>query len=96
MRSIKRGVDLRTFEWGKHEAAGGDTLRIHVKLRRGLDDATAKRIAKAVRESFPKVKTQIQGEAVRVSAKSRDDLQAVIDFLRSFEVDRPLQFENYR
>ncbi|MEI7605028.1 MAG: YajQ family cyclic di-GMP-binding protein [Chloroflexi bacterium] len=95
-KAIKRGVDLRTFEWGKHEAAGGDTLRIHVKLRRGLDDATAKRIAKAVRESFPKVKTQIQGEAVRVSAKSRDDLQAVIDFLRSFEVDRPLQFENYR
>ena len=95
-KAIKRGVDLRTFEWGKHEAAGGDTLRIHVKLRRGLDYATAKRIAKAVRESFPKVKSQIHGEAVRVSAKSKDDLQAVINFLRSFEVDRPLQFENYR
>jgi uncharacterized protein YajQ (UPF0234 family) len=95
-KAIKRGIDLRTFEWGTPQAAGSDTLRVQVKLRRGLDDATAKRIAKHVRDAFPKAKTQIQGESVRVSAKSRDELQAVIAALRTFDVDRPLQFENYR
>jgi hypothetical protein len=67
-----------------------------VKLRSGLDDPTAKKVVKTIRESFPKVKTQIQGETVRVTGKSRDELQAVIDFLRALELDRPLQFENYR
>jgi len=95
-KAVKRGVDLRTFDWGKHEAAGGDTLRVVVKLRRGLDDTTAKQIAKSVRDAFPKVKTQIQGPAVRVTGKSRDELQAVIDHLRGLPLDVPLQFENYR
>jgi uncharacterized protein YajQ (UPF0234 family) len=95
-KAIKRGLDLRTFEWGKPEAAGGDTLRVKVKLRRGLDDPSAKRIAKTIRDTFPKVKTQIQGVSVRVSAKSRDDLQAVITHLQEFDIDLPLQFENYR
>ena len=95
-KAVKRGIDLRTFGWGKPEAAGSETLRIHVKLRSGLDEVTAKKITKTIRDSFPKVKTQIQGAAVRVTGKSRDELQAVIDLLRSMEVDRPLQFENYR
>ena len=95
-KAVKRGVDLRTFDWGKQEAAGGDTLRVVVKLRRGLDDSTAKHIAKAIRDAFPKVKTQIQGPAVRVTGKSRDELQAVIAHLGSLPLDVPLQFENYR
>jgi uncharacterized protein YajQ (UPF0234 family) len=95
-KAVKRGLDLRTFDWGKPEAAGGDTLRVKVKLRRGLDDPTAKRIAKEVREAFPKVKTQIQGPSVRVVGKSRDELQAVIAHLRAMDIDCPLQFENYR
>jgi len=49
-----------------------------------------------LKESQKKVKTQIQGETVRVTGKSRDELQAVMDFLRGMELDRPLQFENYR
>ena len=93
---MKRGIDLRTYDWGKAEAAGGDTLRIHVKLRKGLDDAAAKKIAKFIRDSFPKVKTQIQGEAVRVTGKSRDELQEVMTSLKDLDVERPLQFENYR
>ena len=95
-KAVKRGIDLRTFGWGKPEAAGSETLRIHVKLRSGLDDPTAKKVVKAIRDAFPKVKTQIQGETVRVTGKSRDELQAVIDFLRAMELDRPLQVENYR
>ena len=95
-KAVKRGIDLRTFGWGKPEAAGSETLRIHVKLRSGLDDPTAKKITKSIRDAFPKVKTQIQGPSVRVVGKSRDELQAVIAHLRAMEFDRPLQFENYR
>ena len=95
-KSVKRGIDLRTYDWGKAEAAGGDTLRVHVKLRKGLDDVAAKKIAKFIRDTFPKVKTQIQGEAVRVTGKSRDELQEVMTSLKDLDVERPLQFENYR
>jgi uncharacterized protein YajQ (UPF0234 family) len=95
-KAVKRGIDLRTFDWGRHEAAGGDTLRVVVKLRRGLDDSNAKQIAKSIRDKFPKVKTQIQGPAVRVTGKSRDELQAVISYLKELPLDVPLQFENYR
>ena len=52
-KSVKRGIDLRTYDWGKAEAAGGDTLRVHVKLRKGLDDVAAKKIAKFIRDTFP-------------------------------------------
>ena len=66
-------------------------------LRRGLNDELAKKISKLIRDEFPKVKPQIQGDAVRVSAKSKDDLQRVITRLRGLEdVSVPLQFENYR
>lgn len=95
-KSVKRGIDLRTYDWGKAEAAGGDTLRVHVKLRKGLDDVAAKKVAKFVRDAFPKVKTQIQGEMVRVTGKSRDELQEVMTSLKECDVERPLQFENYR
>lgn len=95
-KSVKRGIDLRTYDWGRAEAAGGDTLRVQVQLRKGLDDVAAKKIAKFIRDAFPKVKTQIQGEAVRVTGKSRDELQEVMARLKDLDVERPLQFENYR
>jgi uncharacterized protein YajQ (UPF0234 family) len=69
---------------------------VHVKLRKGLDDVAAKKIAKFIRDTFPKVKAQIQGEAVRVTGKSRDELQEVMTSLKDLDVERPLQFENYR
>ena len=67
-----------------------------IKLRRGLTDELAKRITKLIRDEFPKCKSQIQGDAVRVSSKSRDELQKVITRLRELDEPVPLQFQNYR
>jgi uncharacterized protein YajQ (UPF0234 family) len=67
-----------------------------VELRRGLGDDLARKITKIIRDEFPKVKSQIQGDAVRVSAKAKDDLQKVIVRLRELDEIVPLQFQNYR
>ena len=97
-KAVKRGLSLKIFDWGKLEPAGGSTFRQVVTLRRGLSDELAKRIGKLIRDEFPKVKSQIQGDAVRVSGKSKDDLQRVIARLREAgeEFDVPIQFQNYR
>jgi uncharacterized protein YajQ (UPF0234 family) len=96
-KAIRRGLSLKIFDWGKVEEAGGNKVRQHIGLRRGLSDEVAKRITRLIRDEFPKVKSQIQGDAVRVSGKSRDDLQRVIARLRELDdLPVPLQFENYR
>jgi hypothetical protein len=95
-KAIRRELSLKIFDWGKVEPAGGNKVRQEIKLRRGLTDEIAKRITKLIREEFPKVKSQIQGDAVRVSGKSRDDLQKVIARLRELDEPVPLQFQNYR
>jgi uncharacterized protein YajQ (UPF0234 family) len=95
-KAIRRNLSLKIFDWGKVEPAGGNKVRQEIKLRRGLSDEIAKRITKLIREEFPKVKSQIQGDAVRVSGKSRDDLQKVIARLRELDEAVPIQFENYR
>ena len=95
-KAIKRGLSLKIFDWGKVEEAGGNKVRQHIGLRRGLSDEVAKKITKLIRDEFPKVKSQIQGDAVRVSGKSRDDLQRVMARLRELDLPLPLQFENYR
>ena len=95
-KAVRRGLSLKIFDWGRVEPAGGNKVRQVIKLRRGLDDTLAKRLSKLIRDEFPKVKPQIQGDAVRVSAKSKDDLQRVIARLRELDEPLPLQFENYR
>ena len=95
-KAIRRNLSLKIFDWGTVEPAGGNKVRQTIKLRRGLGDVVAKRITKLIRDEFPKVKSQIQGDAVRVSAKSKDDLQRVITRLRELDEPVPLQFENYR
>ncbi len=67
-----------------------------VPFKRGLDQEKAKKITSLIREKFPKVKTQIQGDAVRVMSSSKDELQAVIQLLKSQDFDFPLSFTNYR
>ena len=89
-------LSLKIFDWGKVEPAGGNKVRQRIGLRRGLSDEIAKKITKLIRDEFPKVKSQIQGDAVRVSGKSQDDLQRVIARLRELDLAVPLQFENYR
>jgi uncharacterized protein YajQ (UPF0234 family) len=95
-KAIRRSLSLKIFDWGKVEQAGGNKVRQEVKLRRGLPEDVAKRITKLIRDDYPKVKSQIQGDAVRVSGKSKDDLQRVIVRLRELDEIVPLQFENYR
>lgn len=95
-KAIRRSLSLKIFDWGKIEPAGGNRVRQQIGLRRGLPEEVAKRISKMVRDEFPKCKAQIQGDAVRISSKSRDELQRVIVKLREADEPVPLQFENYR
>jgi uncharacterized protein YajQ (UPF0234 family) len=95
-KAVRRGLSLKIFDWGRLESAAGGTVRQHIGLKRGLTSEQAKELSKIVRDSFPKVKPAIQGEVVRVSGKSRDELQAVIGHLRGLDYPVALQFENYR
>jgi uncharacterized protein YajQ (UPF0234 family) len=95
-KAVRRDLSLKIFDWGPIEPAGGNRVRQRIGLRRGLSDELARRIAKLIREEFPKVKPQVQGDAVRVSGKSKDELQRVIARLRELDEPVPLQFENYR
>lgn len=95
-KAIRRNLSLKIFDWGRIEPASGNKVRQAIGLRRGLTEDVAKRITKLIRDEFPKVKSQIQGDAVRVSAKSKDDLQKVIARLRELDEPVPLQFQNYR
>jgi uncharacterized protein YajQ (UPF0234 family) len=95
-KAVRRGLSLKLFEWGKLEPAAGGTVRQQIGLKRGLTTEQAKELSKMIREQFPKVKPNIQGDAVRVSGKSKDELQAVIAYLRGLDYPAELQFENYR
>lgn len=92
---IKRGISLKSFEASEPKASGKE-YRIEGTIKEGIDQPTAKKISKQIRDEGPKsVKAQIQGDELRVSSKSRDDLQAVMGLLKSFE-DADLQFVNLR
>jgi uncharacterized protein YajQ (UPF0234 family) len=93
---VKRGLSLKILKPEKVEEAAGARVRQKFTLQRGLSTELAKEISKLVRDNFPKVKPSIQGDAVRVAAKNRDDLQAVIAFLKGRDFPVPLQYENYR
>jgi hypothetical protein len=95
-KAIRRSLSLKIFDWGKVEPSGGNKVRQEISLRRGLPDDLARKLQKLIRDEFPKVKSQIQGEAIRVSGKSKDELQRVIVRLRELDEAVPLQFENYR
>lgn len=95
-KAVKRGLSLKIFKYGKEEAASGSKVRQEVTLQQGISQELAKDLNKQIRDSFPKVRPQIQGDAIRIIAKSRDDLQAVIAFLKQKELPVALQFINYR
>ncbi len=95
-KAVRRNLSLKIFDWGVVEEAGGNKVRQRIGLRKGLPDDLARKLTKLIRDEFPKVKSQIQGDAIRVSGKSRDDLQRVITRLRELDEVVPLQFQNYR
>ncbi len=93
---IKRGVSLKVLHTGDAQLSGKEYRQVST-LKEGLDQENAKKISKIIRDEAPKgVKAQIQGDELRVSAKSRDDLQAVIALLKGSDLDVALQFVNYR
>ncbi len=93
---VKRGVPIRNLDYGKIEPAAGGTVRQNIRLRQGIDQENAKKINIMIRDSKLKVKSQIQGDQLRVTGKSKDDLQAVMSMLRGADLPLELQFTNYR
>jgi len=95
-RSAKRGFSTKIFDFGKVEPAARGTVRQTAKLRQGIDQDLGRTITKLVRDKFPKLKAQIQGDAVRISGSSKDMLQGAMKTLREQDYPVPLQFNNYR
>jgi cyclic-di-GMP-binding protein len=93
---VKRHISLKILDYGTEEPASGGRIRQTVKLKQGISDDLGKKIAKRIRDDFKKVTPQIQGDAVRVQAKSKDDLQTVITALKQEDYPVALQFVNYR
>lgn len=93
---IKRGLSLKILDYQQEEQASGGRMRQSVKLREGLPDDIAKKLSKRIRDEFKKVSPQIQGDLIRVQAKSKDDLQAVIEALKGEDLPVALQYVNYR
>jgi cyclic-di-GMP-binding protein len=93
---VKRGVSLKALDTSSEPVQGGKEMRWTVMFKKGLDQDKAKRITKVIRDAYPKAKAQIQGDAVRVSSTSKDDLQGVMAVLRAQDFDFPLDFQNYR
>lgn len=92
----RRKLDVSALDFGKEEKAAGAMIRQTVKVKRGIDQETAKKISKAIKDSKKKVQVSIQGDELRVSGKKRDDLQDVIAFVKTLGISQPLQFTNFR
>jgi cyclic-di-GMP-binding protein len=96
-RLIKRGVPVKNLDVGEVTQAGGNTVRREVKLKTALDGDTAKKVAAAIKDAkLKKVQASIQGDQVRVTSPSKDDLQEAIALLRKGDFGVELKFGNYR
>src|SRR5271170_5192252 len=93
---VKRGVPLKSFEYGKVEPATGSSVRQTVKVQQGIPIEKAKEIVKLIKESKKKVQASIQGDTVRITGKDRDTLQETIALLRGHDFGIDMQFTNYR
>jgi uncharacterized protein YajQ (UPF0234 family) len=93
---IKRGISLKSLDAGEPYPSGKE-FRIECSLKNGIDQENAKKISKIIRDQGPKsVKAQIQGDELRVSSKSRDDLQDTMALLRGSDLEVDVQFTNFR
>lgn len=95
-KAAKRNLSLKIFDFGKVESASGNRVRQEIKLKKGISQEIGKQITKLIRDEFKKVQGSIQGDAVRVSSKDKDDLQTVIQRLKQKDFPVALQFTNYR
>jgi uncharacterized protein YajQ (UPF0234 family) len=95
-KMVSRKLSLKVVKFADPQEASGGSYRQEGELQQGLNQDLSRQIAKLLRDQFPKVKGQVQGDAIRVSSKSKDDLQAVQNALRAKDYPVPLQFVNYR
>ncbi|ADO56141.1 YajQ family cyclic di-GMP-binding protein [Paenibacillus polymyxa] len=95
-KMVKRGLSLKNVEFGKLEPASLGSVRQRLSLKQGIDQDNAKKINILIRDSKLKVKSQIQGDQIRVTGKNRDDLQAIIQLLRKADLPLELQFTNMK
>jgi cyclic-di-GMP-binding protein len=93
---LRRQVPIANLDYGRVEEAGGGTVRQMIGLKQGIDSETARKMMKDIKNLKLKVQAQIMDDQVRVSGKKRDDLQAVIAYLKEQDYQLDLQFTNYR
>lgn len=93
---VKRGVNLKALDFGKVEPAAGSTVRQHIKIVQGIESEKAKEIVKHIKDAKLKVQASIQSDQVRVTGRSKDDLQKAITLVKGKDFGLPLQFTNYR
>lgn len=95
-KAAKRNLSLKIFDYRDIEAATKNRVRQEISLKKGIEQDLGKKISKLIRDNLKKVQASIQGDSVRVSAKSKDDLQAAIQLIKSEDWPVALQFTNYR
>jgi cyclic-di-GMP-binding protein len=93
---VRRSIEAEALVFGEHEKAGGDMVRQIVTITNGIDMETARKAVKLIKDTKMKVQAAIQGEEVRITGKSRDDLQDAIHVLKEADLGVPLQFVNFR
>lgn len=95
-KMVKRGLSLKNVDYGKIEPASLGTVRQRLSLKQGIDQENSKKINILIRDSKLKVKSQIQGDQIRVTGKSKNDLQAIMQLLRKADLPLDLQFTNFK
>jgi uncharacterized protein YajQ (UPF0234 family) len=95
-KAAKRDLSLKIFDYGVVESASGNRVRQQITLKKGMSQEVAKQVSKLIRDNLKKVTASIQGDAVRVSGKSKDDLQQAMQLVKQEEWPVALQFTNYR
>ncbi len=93
---VKRDIDGASMDVPEQMDHSGKTYSVEVKLKQGIEASMAKKVVKLIKDNKLKVQAQIQGEQVRVTGKSRDDLQGVIALIRGADLGQPFQFNNFR
>jgi len=95
-KAVRRGLSLKIFDFDSVQPASGGKVKQPVRLRQGLSSERLRAISKLIRDNIPKVRPAIQGDALRVFGKNKDDLQRVISLLKEQDYPEALQFINYR
>jgi uncharacterized protein YajQ (UPF0234 family) len=93
---IRRNLSPKILDTSMEPAESGTIVKWTVPFKKGLNQEQAKKLTKLIRDQYPKAKAQIQGEEIRVSSTSKDDLQGVMTLLKQQDLDFPLEFTNYR